>query len=163
MDFAILGPLRVVGPDGEIELGAGAELERLTAEHPYRERFHAQLMLALYRAGRQADALDAYRRARHALVEDLGLDPGPDLQRLEARILAHDVSLTARSQKGSDPSSSPAPAADTPPLPLPATPLLGREEHLETAEALLEDPDVRLLPSPGRAAPAASAGAAKSQ
>ena len=50
-------------------------------------------MLALYRAGRQADALDAYRRARHALVEDLGLDPSPELQRLEAAILAHDPSL----------------------------------------------------------------------
>jgi DNA-binding SARP family transcriptional activator len=50
-------------------------------------------MLALYRAGRQADALEAYRRARHALVEDLGLDPSPALQRLEAQILDHDPAL----------------------------------------------------------------------
>ncbi len=82
----------------ELDLGRGpelvAELERLTADHPYRERFHAQLMLALYRSGRQADALDAYRRARHALVEDLGLDPSPELVRLEAQILAHDATLT---------------------------------------------------------------------
>ena len=60
-----------------------------------------QLMLALYRSGRQADALDAYRRARHALVEDLGLDPSPELVRLEAQILAHDPALSAH--KGSDP------------------------------------------------------------
>ena len=70
-----------------------AELEALTAEHPYRERFHAQLMLALYRSGRQADALDAYRRARATLVEELGLEPGRELQRLEAAILAQDPAL----------------------------------------------------------------------
>ena len=69
------------------------ELEGLAAEHAYRERLHAQLMLALYRSGRQADALEAYRRARHALVEDLGLDPSPELKRLEAAILAQDPAL----------------------------------------------------------------------
>src|SRR6478609_10181522 len=81
----------------ELDLGRGpelvAELERLTAEHPYRERFHAQLMLALYRAGRQADALDAYRRARTVLVQELGIEPGRELQRLENAILAQDPSL----------------------------------------------------------------------
>lgn len=120
------------------------ELESLTAEHAFRERFHAQLMLALYRSGRQADALDAYRRARHALVEDLGLDPSPSLQRLEARILAHDPALQP---KGYDPFSSPAEPKGPGPLSLPAptTPLLGREEDLAAAEALLADPDVRLL------------------
>jgi predicted ATPase/DNA-binding SARP family transcriptional activator len=119
-----------------------AELEALAAEHPYRERFHAQLMLALYRAGRQADALEAFRRARHALVEDLGLDPSPELKRLEAAVLAQDPSLEV------DAPAAPAPVAApivAPPLPVPATPLLGRDADLETAEALLAEPDVRLL------------------
>ena len=118
--------------------------KRLTAEHPYRERFHAQLMLALYRAGRQADALEAYRRARHALVEDLGLDPSPELQRLEAAILAHDPALERRARACPGP-SAPTPAPP-PPLPVPATPLLGREEDLETARARCSPTrDVRLL------------------
>ena len=69
------------------------ELERLTAEHPYRERFHGQLMLALYRSGRQADALEAYRRARHLLIEDMGLDPSRELQKLEGQILTQDPAL----------------------------------------------------------------------
>ncbi|MDA0180143.1 tetratricopeptide repeat protein [Solirubrobacter phytolaccae] len=131
----------------ELDLGAGgalvAELEQLTAAHPYRERLHAQLMLSLYRADRQADALDAYRRARHALVEDLGLDPSPALQRLEAQILAHDPALRGK-PKGPGALSS-AEAPPTPPLPVPATALLGREDDLLTAEGLLEDADVRLL------------------
>jgi predicted ATPase/DNA-binding SARP family transcriptional activator len=117
------------------------ELESLTTEHAFRERFHAQLMLALYRAGRQADALDAYHRARHALVEELGLDPSPVLQRLEAQILAHDPALNPK-VPGTFRLGEPEAA---PPLPVPATPLLGREEDLETAVALLADPDVRLL------------------
>ena len=92
-----------------------------------------QLMLALYRSGRQADALDAYRRARHALVEDLGLDPSPELQRLEAQILAHDPDLNRARPQGSDPFRLEPTADPAPPLPLPATPLLGREEDLEVA------------------------------
>ena len=120
-----------------------AELEGLAAEHPYRERFHAQLMLALYRSGRQADALDAFRRARHALVEDLGLDPSPELKRLEAAILAHDPALELEAA-APPPAATPA-AVPAPPLPVPATPLLGRDADVEAAEALLADPDVRLL------------------
>ena len=69
------------------------ELERLVAAEPLRERFWAQLMLALYRSGRQAEALDAYRRARHTLVSELGIEPGPELRDLERRILAHDPTL----------------------------------------------------------------------
>lgn len=56
------------------------ELERLVAQHPLRERMHAQLMRALYASGRQADALEAYRRARRILSDELGLEPGPELQ-----------------------------------------------------------------------------------
>jgi len=81
-----------------------AELEGLVAEHPLRERLRGQLMLALYRTGRQADALAAYREARAALDEELGLEPGPALRRLEQAILRHDPDL--------DPASpaEPAPA-----------------------------------------------------
>ena len=130
-----------IGHDREVV----SELEVLTAEYPYRERFHAQLMLALYRAGRQADALEAYRRARHTLIEELGLEPSRELQRLEGAILAQDPSLDVAAA----PAPVPAPVAPKvsvpPPLPVPTTPLLGRDADIETARELLKDPDVRLL------------------
>jgi YVTN family beta-propeller protein len=69
------------------------ELEALVARHPYRERLRAQLMLALYRCGRQAEALDTYRRTRRVLVDELGIEPGPQLQELERAVLRHDTSL----------------------------------------------------------------------
>jgi DNA-binding SARP family transcriptional activator len=69
------------------------ELERLVAEHPFRERLCGQLMLALYRCGRQAEALDVYRRTRHRLVEELGIEPGPTLQELEQAILRHEHAI----------------------------------------------------------------------
>ena len=70
-----------------------AELEELTAEHPLRERFWAQRLLALYRCERQADALAAYRAVRTVLVGQLGIEPGPELRELEARILRQDSRL----------------------------------------------------------------------
>ena len=70
-----------------------AELETLVAAHPYREGLRAQLMLALYRCGRQAEALETYRRARRAFSDELGIEPGPRLQELEGAILRHDSSL----------------------------------------------------------------------
>lgn len=83
--------------DAELALGRHAvlvpELESLVAEHPLRERFRAQQMLALYRSGRQAESLDVYQRTRRLLDEELGLVPGPELQSLERAILVHDSAL----------------------------------------------------------------------
>jgi DNA-binding SARP family transcriptional activator/pimeloyl-ACP methyl ester carboxylesterase len=87
----------------EADLAAGCHaqlvgtLEALVREHPYRERLWAHLIVALYRSGRQADALDAYQRARQLLRDELGLEPGADLRRLEQAILGHDASLDASS------------------------------------------------------------------
>jgi DNA-binding SARP family transcriptional activator/tetratricopeptide (TPR) repeat protein len=80
------------------------QLQSLTAEHPLREPFHGQLMVALYRSGRQADALTAYRTARGILVGELGLEPGAELRLLHQRILANDRELLATAHR------SPAPA-----------------------------------------------------
>ncbi len=89
----------------ELELGrhTGAipQLERLVVEHPLRERLRAQLMLALYRAGRQADALRVFEDARRVLISELGIEPGLSLQQLERRILNHDASLAGVAEKPS--------------------------------------------------------------
>jgi YVTN family beta-propeller protein len=87
------------------------ELEALVARHPNREHLVGQLMLALYRCGRQRDALNAYRSARRVMLEELGLEPGRELQHLERAILAHDLALEpprpppsrAREQPGTAP------------------------------------------------------------
>jgi YVTN family beta-propeller protein len=85
--------------DADLALGSHAELvpelERLVLQEPLRERLRAQLMLALYRSGRQAEALDVYRRGRRELAEGLGLEPGEELQRLERAILNQDPALSA--------------------------------------------------------------------
>src|SRR6059058_2184128 len=85
--------------DCDLALGrhedALGELQVLVGEHPLRERLRAQLMLALYRASRQAEALDAYQQARDVLVEELGIEPSPALQRLQQAILRHDPALEA--------------------------------------------------------------------
>jgi YVTN family beta-propeller protein len=83
--------------DADLALGRHdaltGELEHLAASHPLRERLHGQLMLALYRCGRQAEALAAYRRARDLLAAELGIDPGEPLQHLHQSVLAHDPAL----------------------------------------------------------------------
>ena len=72
-----------------------AELETLVRDHPLRERFRELLMLALYRSGRQADALQTYRDGRRLLLDQLGLEPGDELKQLERGILEHDPALAA--------------------------------------------------------------------
>src|SRR5438128_2455935 len=83
--------------DGDLAAGRHAELvgelEALVGEHPLRERLRAQLMLAFYRSGRQAEALEAYQEARRALVEELGIDPGRELRELHQAILNQDPAL----------------------------------------------------------------------
>jgi predicted ATPase/DNA-binding SARP family transcriptional activator len=123
----------------EAELALGhhgelvGELERLVVEHPYRERLRGQLILALYRAGRQAEALEVYRRTRRTLVDELGIEPGPALARLEQAILRQEPALDFEAPR---PSGS---------LPSPPTPLIGRERELVETTRLLSDPQVRLV------------------
>jgi DNA-binding SARP family transcriptional activator len=85
----LLGARLAVGEHTE----ALPDLERLTVEYPLRERLWAHLMLARYRSGRQADALEGYRRAQELLAEELGIDPSPELQELHRRILQQDPAL----------------------------------------------------------------------
>ena len=102
--------------DAELELGLHAELvpelEALVREDPLRERRRAQLMLALYRSGRQTDALEVYSKGRRLLADELGLEPGDELRRLEKAILAHDPSVAAAAQSVERRASvEPAPSA----------------------------------------------------
>jgi DNA-binding SARP family transcriptional activator len=101
-EAAALGELRLAAIEDRIEadLDAGldgelvSELAVLVRRHPFRERLRGELILALYRSGRQADALSEYRETRRVLDEDLGLEPGPALRELEQAILRHDPLLT---------------------------------------------------------------------
>lgn len=114
--------------DAQLQLGRHrellGELRRLQAEHPTCERITAQLMLALYRSDRQADALEVYDRTRVQLSKQLGLEPGPTLKTLQAKILAHARSLkpNASTRSGSAPEASAQ-------SPLPAPPQLGPAIH----------------------------------
>jgi DNA-binding SARP family transcriptional activator/tetratricopeptide (TPR) repeat protein len=109
-----------------------AELLAMAAEHPYREALHAHLMVALYRSERQSDALLAFRSVRRALIDELGVEPGPRLARLHERILRSDPALAWQERK---------PAAGRPPvswLPPTAGDLVGRDRQLASAVRMIE-------------------------
>jgi YVTN family beta-propeller protein len=105
--------------DADLALGRHdaltAELEQLAAEHPLRERLHGQLILALYRSGRQGDALAAYRRVRDLLAGELGIDPGEPLQQLHASVLAHDPALDWHGDRQRRPDDAAAPVTSLAP------------------------------------------------
>ena len=142
LEAARLDELRLGCLEGRLEadlaIGRHAEvlpeLERLAAEHPLRERLQALQMLALYRAGRQAEALECFQEARSALVEELGLEPGEELRELERRILRHDPSLIATEE------AHPSLRA----VPLPRTATVGREREVDELGRLVLDPACRL-------------------
>jgi predicted ATPase/DNA-binding SARP family transcriptional activator len=126
--------------DADLALGAReeliAELDGLIAAHPLQERLRGQLMLALYRAGRQTEALGVYRDISAMLCDELGLEPSRALQQLERSILQQDASLDAVPRVG-------APTAGN--LPIPATPFYGRARELAEATTLLSGNGKRLL------------------
>jgi predicted ATPase/DNA-binding SARP family transcriptional activator len=134
--------------EARIELGEHAQLlpdlESMARQHPLHEHIHAQLMLALYRTGRQADALATYQRLRHILSEELGIDPSQPLRDLEAAILRQDAALDTPSAPVT---VAPSPAVRSLPaqLPVPATPLLGRDAEIETVASLLASSGNRLV------------------
>jgi predicted ATPase/DNA-binding SARP family transcriptional activator len=112
-----------------------AELDLLVAEHPYRERFLEQRALALYRGGRQKEALEACRDARRTLADELGLEPTAALRELERAILRQDPALEA-----------PAPVAGAKrSLPVPPTPLVGRHLEVAAVTALFREEGARLV------------------
>jgi predicted ATPase/DNA-binding SARP family transcriptional activator len=138
----------------EAAIGAGRhaaaipELERLITADPLRESLRHLHMLALYRAGRQADALRVYRETREVLAEELGVDPGPQLQELELKILDHDPSLAA---PGAAPDIGGASSATRHNLPERLTSFIGRDVDIGTIiEALSAGRLVTLL-GPGGA------------
>ena len=142
--------------DADLRLGLVggliAELERLVNQHPYEEHLWEQLMLALYRQHRQAEALDAFQRVRRLFASELGIDPGEGLRRMHNRILEQDPELQAHGLE----TAAPQPLLDAggagrsattrkPLLPQPTTRLVGRDVDLLELEAICDDPFVRLI------------------
>jgi predicted ATPase/DNA-binding SARP family transcriptional activator len=145
-----LAELREAAVDDRVEwemrLGHHAalvgELEAVVAATPLQERRWGQLMVALYRCGRQGDALQAYRQVRRTLADELGVEPGPQLRDLERAVLAHDPALAA---------PVPAPGAPRPPrhVPRPRTACIGRGTELARLAALVDGPGLTTLVGPG--------------
>ena len=113
-------------------------LRSALADNPFRERLWGQLMLALYRSGRQADALETFQEARRLLADELGLEPGPELRRLQEAILAHDPAIAAvpvvRRHRGN--------------LPAPSTSFVGRMDELGQVAGLLHEHRLVTLTGP---------------
>lgn len=132
----------------DAQLGEGrhaeaiGELEKLVAANPLRERLRGQLMLALYRSGRQVDALAAYRDARDVLQEELGLDPSPQLRELEQAILRQDPALAAPARPGVEPRHN---------LPARITSFVGRDRELRELAKLVGKHRLVTLTGPGGA------------
>jgi predicted ATPase/tetratricopeptide (TPR) repeat protein len=156
-EAARLTELYLSAREAQVDLGLAAgrhaevtaDLEALTTQHPLRERLHSRLMLALYRAGRQADALAAFQRARDLLDAELGLSPGPELLSLQQAILQQSPSLRAPTRI---PLPRPVPAV--PPaaarrLPLRLTSFLGREDDMGRVQRLLADQRLVTVLGPG--------------
>ena len=144
--------------DAELALGRQrqlvGELDALSGEHPYRERFRAQLMLALYRSGRQAEGLEVYRQTRTLFDDELGLVPGVELQELERAILVQDPALRPPPVNGSDPGLPRLEGIDCPfkglaPFePEDAELFFGRERLVEELLARLDGSSLLLLTGP---------------
>lgn len=134
----------------DLELGRHldvvGELAQFVAANPLRERTWGQLMLALYRSGRQADALRAFQEARARLGDELGIDPGPELRRLEAAILAQDPSLTAARAGGKGLAADSGRVGNVAP---PLSGCLGRDEELAAVHGMLEAHRLVTLVGPG--------------
>ncbi|MGZ4289338.1 MAG: BTAD domain-containing putative transcriptional regulator [Gaiellaceae bacterium] len=130
--------------DFEVRLALGEhreltpELRSALADNPFRERLWGQLMLALYRSGRQADALETFQEARRVLTDELGLEPGPELRQLQEAILAHDSAIAAvpfdRRRRGN--------------LPAPSTSFVGREDELAQVSGMLQEHRLVTLTGP---------------
>jgi DNA-binding SARP family transcriptional activator len=149
-EAARLEELRLAATEALVDLrlaagghaGLVGELEGLVAAHPTRERLRGQLMVALYRSGRQADALGAYTEAREVLAEELGIDPSPELQRLYQAILVQDPALEATTlDRG--------PGRHN--LPERLTSLVGRDEELRELAKLVEQHRLVTVLGPGGA------------
>ena len=134
--------------DADLQLGRHtdviAELQGLIQAHPLREHLRAQLMVGLYRCGRQAEALAAYLQARHTLVEEIGAEPGPELYEVHEQILSADPALAL-------PRPAPAPEPIRPQitprqLPSPVRDFVGRKAALATLAALI-GPDLETAPA----------------
>ena len=155
LEAARLEELRLVAVEGRAEASIAlglhgeviGELERLVAEYPVRERLWRLLVLALYRAERQADALAAYRRARVMLAEELGLEPGEELRELAQAVLRQEVPAAPRRQRHG--------------LPVPLTSFVGREEEIAALGKLLGRARLVTLTGAGRGGQDAAGGRAR--
>jgi predicted ATPase/DNA-binding SARP family transcriptional activator len=139
--------------DADLDLGRHgeliAELQRLVADHPLRERLVGQLMLALYRCDRQADALDVYAQARRHLADDLGLEPNTGLTELQIRILRHAEPLGDAHAARREPARVPIAYSGRPRMPTrpshPPTPMIGRQREVGELCGLLDGSGARLV------------------